>query len=79
MFNHLYLQGKCTYVTFIHHVFSCLKKVYVFQFYTSLWAVYLGNFPIGTYISQNSGYSLANLQATIEISISAPSVNQIYF
>ena len=26
MFNHLCLQGKCTYVTFIHHVFSGLKK-----------------------------------------------------
>ena len=33
MFNHLCLQGKFTYVTFIHHVFSGpRKKVYVFQF-----------------------------------------------
>ena len=35
------------------------------------------NFPIGTYFSQNSVYSVANLWATIKILIFAPAVNQI--
>ena len=45
MFNHLCLQGKCTYVTFIHHVFSGLKKsLHISISYQSVVGI-LGKFP----------------------------------
>ena len=62
MFNHLHSLVKCTYVTF---------NYLIFQFHTSRWWVHWGNFQIGTYVSQNSTFQLANLWATIKISISA--------
>ena len=45
MFNHLYLQGKCTYVTFIHHVFSGLRKsLCISILYQSVVGIF-GKFP----------------------------------
>ena len=81
MFNHLKLQGKCTYVTYIHHVFLksrenlhisifvafCGREIWEISMLTVLntssncyKSVNLGNFPIGTHIGCNFGYSLAN-------------------
>ena len=55
------------------------RKSMYFNFILVCGKVYLGNFQIGTYTGQNSGYSLANLRVTIKISILSPAVNQIYF
>ena len=75
------LQGKCTYVTYIHHIFLksrenlhisifvafCGREIWEILILTVLntssncyTSVNLGNFPIGTHISHNFGYSLAN-------------------
>ena len=49
MFNHLCLQGKCTYVTFIYHVFNFMPTC----------GRYIWEFSKSALISvQNSGYSL---------------------
>ena len=78
MFNHLWLQGS-VHMSHLFIMFSQVqgRKCMYFNVIPVCGKVYLGNFPINTYTSQNSGDSLANLWATIKIS--APAVNQIYF
>ena len=49
-----------------------------FNLYKSVVGLF-GKFPNWHLYQSNSGYSLANLWATIEILISAPAVNKIYF
>ena len=73
MFNHLCLQGKCTYVTFIYHIL--LRFQFLYQPVVGIF----GKFPNWHLFQSKFWLLIGNLWATIEISISAPAVNQIYF
>ena len=69
MFNHLCSLVKCTYVTFIYHIFSVPYQPVVGT---------LGKFPIGTYFGQNSTFQLGNYGPQSNFDF-CPAFNQIHF
>ena len=73
MFNHLCLQGKCTYVTFVYHIL--LRFQILYQPVVGIF----GKFPNWHLFRSKFWLLIGNLQATIEILISAQPLNQIYF